>query len=207
MGNQIVLIGVPSRYRRKVTAAIRFALDAARKSLKYTRPIGVAVFEAPKDQVISGLGLAGSAIGKAGIEIRINFDKKTFGEKSALELKASISHEATHLVRENSVGYGLTLLDALVSEGVACYFEKYLFPARKIPYIAPIKGELKFLKHAQTIFNRKDFSYSDWFFGSKNIPKWAGYRVGYLLVKNFAEKKSIPLSELARMPSDKFLKN
>ena len=48
-----------------------------------------------------------------------------------------------------------------------------------------------------------DNDYEEWFiFGSKekNIPKWAGYSLGYYLVQKLVENSKMQSSEMVRVP-------
>lgn len=202
----IYLIGVPKSFKKDIQQNIVSTIKNVRRNLRYIKPISVAVFEASSGMVISEIGMAGSAIGKSGIEIRIDFKRKFAKQKFAAELSSSVCHEATHLIREDAVGYNFSLLDAMINEGVACYVERAFLPKRRIPYISPIKNENKFIKKAASIFSKRNYNHSEWFFGSKIFPKWVGYRLGYLMVDGYAKNNKIALSDLVRMKSRDILR-
>lgn len=204
--NSVHFIGIPPKLKKELRSIVLSALRDARKALRYREPIGVAVFEAPADLVIPEIGLAGSAIGKTGIEIKIDLSRKLSKRKFELELYSSVCHETAHLARENAVGYNSSLLDAMVNEGVACFTEKTLKPERSIPYIAPIKNEKRALRSAASHFFEKNYDHSKWFFGAKNFPKWAGYRIGYLIVDGYAKNNRTTLPNLAKMESVKIFR-
>lgn len=199
--NDIYLIGVPPKSKKVIRQTVFSAIQRSRKELRYHQPLSVVIFEAPPDMVISETGTVGSAIGRSGIEVRIDFDRKFQKGKFTTELSASIIHETTHLVRESAAGYNRTLLDAMINEGIACFVEKYLLPHRKIPYIAPIKNENKLLKLATPLLFKNRFDYSKWFFGAEHFPKWVGYRLGYLMVERYTKDRKISLPDLARTKS------
>ena len=158
------------------------------------------------DFVIPKLGIGGSAIGKSCIEIKIDFSRKDLRKIIEVELPSTIYHELAHLVREDSVGYGKTLLDSFVSEGISCFVEKSILPNRKIPYIQKIKNEQKLWDKAKKLLEKTKYNYSEWFFGSSKLPNWTGYRLGYLIVEGFTKSKNISLAELSRLKSKDILK-
>ena len=73
--------------------------------------------------------------------------------------------------------------------------------------VALSESELsRVLKLAVNEFNSRDFSYEEWFFGlsEKNIPKWAGYSIGFDLVKKYILKSGKKASELVFEPAETF---
>lgn len=202
----IHLIGIPSNKRGVVLRRTVESLDKALGVLKYDKQVNVVVIEAQDFFVIPKLGIGGSAIGKSCIEVKIDFSRKDLQKIIDIELPSTIYHELAHLVRENSIGYGKTLLDSLVSEGISCFVEKSILPNRKIPYIQKIKDEQKLWDKAQKTLNKIKYNYSEWFFGSGKLPNWTGYRLGFLIVENFARKNKISLDKLVRANSKEILK-
>ncbi|MFY9462129.1 MAG: DUF2268 domain-containing putative Zn-dependent protease [Candidatus Sungiibacteriota bacterium] len=204
--NLIYLIGVPKSFEKAIRNNILSTLKNIRRGLHYTKQINVVVFDAPKEMVIPEIGMTGSAIGKSGIQILIDFKRKFTIQKFTAELSSSVAHEAAHLVREDVLEYNRSLLDAMVNEGVACYIEKVFFPRHNIPYIAAIKNEKNFIKKAHIEFYKKHYDNSRWFFGSEKFPRWIGYRIGFLIVSGCIQNKKVSLAKLTRMKSVEILK-
>ena len=202
----IHLIGIPSKERGIALEHSIKALDRAKNLLKYKKQVDVVIIEAQNFFVISKLGIGGSAIGKFCIEIKIDFSRKDLRKIIDIELSATVYHELAHLVRENSVGYGNTLLDSFVSEGISCFVEKSILPKRKIPYIQKIKSEQKLWAKAKKLLGKIKYNHSEWFFGSGKLPNWTGYRLGYLIVEKFTKRNIISLAELSRLNSKDILK-
>ena len=95
-------------------------------------------------------------------------------QKSIVEqFSRTLAHEIYHAIRIKHIGYGDTLLEALITEGLADHFDLEI--NQKLPQIwntALSKRQLaKFQKLAPKEYFNKNYSYNDWFFGSKNIPK------------------------------------
>jgi hypothetical protein len=200
----IHLIGVPDENVEAVSRVVIKSFDEAMSSLKYFNKVDVVVIEAQDFFVISQLGIGGSAIGKSCIEIRIDFSRKDLDNIIKVEIPATIYHELSHIIRENNLKHGGTLLDSMVSEGIACYIEQLAVP-REIPYIKPIEYENNFWNKAKESFNDSNYDHSVWFFGAGELPNWIGYRLGYLLVKEYMQKNNKELSELSLIPSKEIL--
>lgn len=196
----IHLIGVPENRIETISRVAIESLNEAKNLLKYDCRVEVIIIEAQDFFVIPQLGITGSAIGKSCIEIKIDFSRNDLRNIIEVEIPATIYHELSHLVRENSLGYRNTLLDSIISEGVACYIEKSVIP-REIPYIQPIKDENSLWSKAKESFNDSKYNHSVWFFGAGELPNWIGYRLGYLLVEKYMKKHNKELSELSIIPS------
>jgi uncharacterized protein YjaZ len=82
------------------------------------------------------------------------------------EVPTTIIHELHHCSRWAGPGYGRTLLEALVSEGLAQHFEAD-FREGVAPFYASSLSlaDLESLSlRAIQEFNSSDYSHSDWFF-------------------------------------------
>ncbi|WP_425148489.1 DUF2268 domain-containing putative Zn-dependent protease [Deinococcus sp.] len=103
------------------------------------------------------------------------------------ELPATIAHELHHLRRWRGPGCGATLLEALVSEGLAQHYE--LSERRTPPIYAHISADLDALwKLAQSELDESRYDHARWFFGVAELPRWAGYALGFELVRRFFER-------------------
>lgn len=112
--------------------------------------------------------------------------KKTISE----QFSRTLAHEIHHAVRTKYVGYGNNLLEALVSEGLADHFDLEINQKKSQLWNTALneKQLIKFEKLATKEYFNKNYNHDNWFFGSKNIPKWTGYTLGFELVKNFLQK-------------------
>lgn len=136
-----------------------------------------------------------------------NFSDKTIKR----ELKRTIAHELNHVARWKTVGYGETLLEALISEGLADHFDIEITNESPEPWDRALNAnELKtVLEKAKKEYQNKKYNHEEWFFGSKEkgIPKWTGYTIGYSLVskylKNNLHKKP---SQLYNVKAEEFIK-
>jgi len=115
------------------------------------------------------------------------------------ELPATIAHELHHCLRWQGVGFGETLLEVLITEGLARDFER-TFRGNRLPSYQPLfRDELSTLwEKAKGELDSTDFSYQQWFFGSKqrNIPRFAGYALGLWLVDTYKARMGLEVDEL-----------
>ncbi len=199
------MIGVPKRHVQSILKKSSAALAEVRNIFLYTKPIEVIIMQAQDFYVIPETGIVGSAVGRTGIDIKIDFDRIDVKRIIERGMPSTIFHEAAHIVRENSVGYGTTLLDALVSEGIACFVEKTTV-SHTIPYIKKIKDEDKFWKRVAKESMSTTYDHAEWFFGSGKLPRWIGYRLGYVLVERFMKRSPTTLDTLVKIASQEMYK-
>ena len=162
------------------------------KTLFSFKEINITFKEAENPELLKDLSGIG-AYCPAGNFIQISFDinQKIF-EKN---IEKALWHELHHALRRQA-GTEIdksSFLESVFSEGLADFFV-YQMTGELSEWITPIKKEEfnflleKFKKIAHKKFNEQD--YEIWFLkGSEkeNIPKWAGYVLGFKIVKNFLE--------------------
>lgn len=173
--------------------------------------IDVVIVDDPL-QSIPEIGMGGYTMTPNFVKISFDVGFNNFNNVLSLELMDSIAHEFHHVVRWRAVGYGETLLKALTSEGLADHFaiemtrRKDLHPWNKAFNQEQISG---WLRRAKNEFNSKNYSHTDWFFGSKEkgIPRWTGYTLGYNLVAEYLKKNpNKKSSRLYALPAEEFIK-
>jgi hypothetical protein len=111
------------------------------------------------------------------------------GLRRALEtwLPGSVAHELHHSSRiRTGPGYGNTLAEALVSEGLADHFTEEAFP--KTPpqpwdHSLTKAQEKSLWRAARGVLDIPDgYDHEAWFVGGGNAPRWAGYSLAYDIV-------------------------
>ena len=103
-------------------------------------------------------------------------------------LHRHIVHEVHHCLRMAGPGYGWTLGEALVSEGLAGQFVRRLLGSEPEPWEQAIVREQ--LLRAPAELKALESSYYDhnaWFFGGSDQPRWLGYSLGYQMVGDWLE--------------------
>ena len=141
----------------------------------------VIVSNAPR-LAVPELGVGGytDAINST-IYISIDTHKKIAAES----ITATLDHEFYHLKRHQLTGLPRTLLERILDEGLACKYEAEVHG--KPPIYARVKLNADLIKRISEHFG--DTRDTDrWFFGGSNIPKWAGYSLGYTLINEYATK-------------------
>lgn len=126
--------------------------------------------------------------------IRISIDDKKATESIVAE---NIIHEICHAARWGKNDEWInSLFDGLVFEGIATYFEAEFIKNRQEKSIF-IKDILKrtdsenknILKILRSHLDSNNYDYDTiFFYGNKELPRWAGYSLGYYLVKKYLEK-------------------
>jgi Predicted Zn-dependent protease (DUF2268) len=108
------------------------------------------------------------------------------GVKAALEtwIPAALAHELHHSSRvRTGPGYGTTLAEALVTEGLADHFVAEAFPdTPPQPWDNALSAdqETELWRKARPILKRPyGYDHQAWFFGGGDFPRWAGYTLGY----------------------------
>lgn len=89
-----------------------------------------------------------------------------------------------HVIRWDGPGYGRSLGEALVSEGLAGHCVQQVLGGPVDPWDAvhPASG---LARQASTVWDRLDYDHPRWFLGKGDIRKWAGYGLGYRLVADY----------------------
>jgi len=112
-------------------------------------------------------------------------------------LKETIPHEYAHIIYTSYHGWN-SILDGLVNEGFAEHFRRYVVGGDVAPWSTSLPKE-QGLKELRSISEKRLNLFIDennvdlyisYFFGTKDLPKWYGYCIGYWLINDILEKKS-----------------
>jgi Predicted Zn-dependent protease (DUF2268) len=111
---------------------------------------------------------------------------------AATWLPVLAAHELHHVSRSTrGAGYGATLGEALVSEGLADHFAGEAYaeaPPRS--WIRPLtpEEERTWWQRARAELGSRAYDHAEWFFGGLEIPESIGYRLGYQIVGAYLEQ-------------------
>lgn len=121
-------------------------------------------------------------------------------------LERMLAHELHHSSRWDGPGYGQTLGEALVSERLAGHFAQEAYGGQPEPWErVPARILRNHLPKARAEWQSTDYDHAEWFFGSQQIPRWAGYSLGYELVRRYlAEHAHTKPSELVHAEAADF---
>lgn len=156
--------------------------------------IDIAVYAS--DSVIPEIGM--NAFAEHGNLIRFWLDPKhpALQKNFDITFTALLAHELHHVIRERGPGYGRTLRDSLVSEGLACQFEREVV-GQLPPYGMEVLADEVTARFAR-IAPQLDGPFSPaWMFGSheQGIERSFGYRLGSTLVSQWLRAHTITAAE------------
>lgn len=158
---------------------------------------------------IPEVGVGGSARNSHVIYVSIDPEFLDLEKTLEQELRSTFAHELHHCARMNEVGYGDTLAEAMISEGLADHFDIQVNGLKPKPWSIAVMGEEleKIRKVAEVDFENDKYDHRAWFFGSdkKNIPRWAGYSLGFALVEEYMKKTGKTAAELTAQKAGDFL--
>jgi uncharacterized protein YjaZ len=141
-------------------------------------------------ETIPHLGFGGYTPDAHTVQISVDTDNVELVRTIDDELVHTLLHEFHHAMRWRSVGYGETLGEALVTEGLADHFDVEVTGGapQKWATEVSITEDSELLARARRLFS-EPYSHEDWFFGSEaeRLPKWAGYSLGWFLVKKYLD--------------------
>lgn len=124
------------------------------------------------------------------------------------EIYASLCHELNHARRYDGEGYGKTLFESMIFEGLAIAFEAEVSGGQSFMTRAleSRQDTQALIDRTKQDFDTTDFIHYTWFINdmSGRLPRWAGYEIGYYLVKKYMETTGKKASELVLEPAANF---
>lgn len=177
-----------TRYRALIEAEVERTLEAIREIVPIS-DLQISIIADPA-RVIPEIGIGGFTPSRSEVQI---FGDPTLPDVEGIlegELLGILSHEIHHALRRRSVGYGSTLLQAAVSEGLADHFALEVGGGEPPPWsVALTPGELEVWLPEVVARTSGSYDHSEWFFGTTpSIPRWTGYAVGFELVRRYIEE-------------------
>lgn len=120
------------------------------------------------------------------IYITIDPENPAFSKNDTHSIKRMFAHELHHAARWAGPGYGSTVGEAIVSEGLAGHFSLELFGGEPEPW-EKIKSDI--LQHYNPYllenWHRSDYDHNAWFYGTVDLPRWLGYSAGFNLISRY----------------------
>jgi uncharacterized protein YjaZ len=148
------------------------------------RPLDVVVQTGKR--VIPEKGHVGYAPKPGVVFVTVDPDNSALHANVDGSLERMFAHELHHAARWDGPGYGSTLGEALVSEGLAGHFVLELVGGPPEPWERLPDGEVRsHMTHAVQEWDRTDYNHEAWFFGRRDLPRWLGYSLGFRLVERF----------------------
>lgn len=153
------------------------------------------------------LQVSGSAFGPARIDLGIDMSQQVSDDSLYQSVLRAVFHEFHHVLRWDGPGYGSTLGEALVSEGLAQIFVHEVMdcPPEPWEHAVDAKQLAKISHEARDEFETSGYNHSEWFFGTGRFPNWTGYSVGHRMVARYLAAKSNATSlSCATLPAKQF---
>ncbi len=176
---------------------------------KITLPSVDVIINDDASSAIPETGVGGFAPSAHLLYIYIDPNFKDIKQKIDFEIKSTLAHELHHCARWASCGYGETLLEAVISEGLADHFDIEINGGAPKQWSIAVDGDaLEMLKGKATKeFDNDKYNHSTWFFGSEseNIPRWTGYSLGFSLVGDYIKSSGKKASELVSASANTFI--
>lgn len=148
------------------------------------RPVDVVV--KASTHVIPEKGHLGYAPEPGLIFISVDPENSVFKANNEASLERMFAHELHHMARWDGPGYGVTLGQALVSEGLAGFFAREVCGGEPEPWERLRHSVTQpYLAKAGQDWDRPDYDHAAWFFGVGCLPRWLGYSLGYQLVARY----------------------
>jgi uncharacterized protein YjaZ len=104
------------------------------------------------------------------------------------------------MARWQNAGYGDSLGGAILSEGLATYYEE--LQSGWSPPWSKAKFTAQNLSDALDNWDNEHYGHSSWFLGSSDKGRWVGYAIGYRLAKELY-KNGFNLRESLLIKPDK----
>jgi Predicted Zn-dependent protease (DUF2268) len=171
-------------------AAIRDLLTSTAARVTAALPLtGVTISVVPDaSRAIAGWGVGGFTPDARTVEIYVDPAFAGLAQLLPERLPPLAAHELHHAKRWSGPGYGRTLLEAMVSEGLADHFSVELLGAAEPPWsdAFPRDQTERYLQLARPELDSTAYDHERWFFGSSStLPRWTGYTLGFRLVEAY----------------------
>jgi uncharacterized protein YjaZ len=127
-------------------------------------------------------------------------------------LAYTIAHEYHHAVSMENDPFYHSLLDFVVFEGKGDAFAQKLYPDVKITWTKEVKDkelEVPFAQLEESGMAPDMNLYHSWELGdpSMNIPRWANYRMGNLIVQSYlADHPDVPVEEWTSLDAEELVR-
>jgi uncharacterized protein YjaZ len=189
--------------RDSISRAFHAALVAIRKHLAVDT---VDVVVRSGERVIPDIGMVGFCRSVREVSLTVNPASPAAALDFDRNFTSTLAHELHHAMRRRGPGYGTTLWEALVTEGLACQFEAQVV-GRLPSYAVPANAEVMAAALARARSEgSQNYSHEDWFFGkvSTDSPRGIGYRLGTDIVGRVLRARNLSAGALWAEPASGF---
>ncbi|TXN60036.1 hypothetical protein FV228_24380 [Methylobacterium sp. WL18] len=173
-------------WRDTIAAEIQIARDAIAGLMPV--PILDILVDRRPGETIPEMGTVGRAYRPSLFALTLASDNPNF-ETSLRggDIRRTVAHEVRHCLRMGGPGYGTTLGEALVSEGLAGQFVSHLFGTPPELWESAVSDtELAENPPDFAALSGLNHDHGAWFYGrGGRYPRWLGYTLGYRIVADW----------------------
>jgi len=195
--------GSLEKHIQLIQSAFHRAVDVATNVLKLDKVDIVCLND--KNAVIPEIGIGGYTPSRHLVYLYID---PLFNIEED-EIFYTLCHEFNHARRYDGPGFGKTLFDSMIFEGLATAFEDEISDHKAFlpTFLRNREDTIALLAKSEPSFQSTDFIYHNWFISDPNkvIPRWAGYEMGFYLVNKCIDSNNKKASDLVLEGSDTFL--
>lgn len=177
-----------SEQRDEIEAVVRATL-ASVGDLIAVSGVGIRITAGPA-YLIPEIGLGGRTNGTEEVVIAVDPEFADLDRTISEALFPLLAHELHHIARHREAGFSANLFEAMVMEGLADHFSIEVAGGDPPPWsVALTSEELEvWIEEAEEDWLAGPYNHDAWFFGaSSEIPRWAGYSIGFDLVERYLE--------------------
>ena len=204
-----------AHHERMLRAAVDAAADFVFGNLRIDLTIDLVITDQVYDSTIPEDGVCGRTFSDSFIMFYV--DPEIMTETKVYEM---LVHELSHAARwHENPEFSRTLFDNLILEGLAMSFEEAAIEARGAGKEQTFclttlqnrgKQEYeKLYKKISPLFDKTNdkYNFQEIFIsGDAELPRWAGYSLGYYLVKQFLAKTDKTIFQVNALPYQEFRK-
>ncbi len=195
--------GTLAPWRQRIRAEIDAAFDACARVVVPPR-VDIVIHQIPHWPVPE-LGFGGSSPSRTTMFLAFDTSNPAMESRLVGGLRRVVVHEAHHCLRQAGPGYGTTLEEALVSEGLADHFVIESLGGAPEPWCVALDDRQvrAVLAQAEPVLHDPSVDLQRWFRGDGGrVPEWSGYSLGWRLVGSYLAQEAGALpSRLARTPA------
>jgi hypothetical protein len=163
--------------------AVVSEIEIARRAVASVLPPGTIdiLVQRDPDGVLPETGTGGYAHRSSLFTLTLDPENPNFEHSlSAGDVHRTVAHEVHHCLRMAGPGYGWTLGEALVSEGLAGQFVHHLFGTPPEPWECAVDdATLRARAPDAAALSACGYDHAAWFFGKGGwYPRWLGYTLG-----------------------------
>jgi len=157
--------------------------DVFEKGSALLRSAPVDVVVKAGTRVLSEKGHLGYATEPGLIYVTVDPANPALAANADASLERMFVHELHHAARWDGPGYGNSLGEALVSEGLAGHFAQEIYGGPPEPWERLSSDEIRrYVTRAAQEWGNRGYDHEAWFFGTSDLPGQLGYSMGFQLV-------------------------